>query len=211
LLLDYSTLAETERVDAVNVIHGEVERMSALINNLLNISKMETGTLQLARKRVKMQDLLQDAFDSMNNNALGKGVEISLKIPPDIGSVRLDKEMFRIAIDNLLSNAIKYSNAGGKVTLSAQNLDNDEMQITVRDQGIGISPEDCEKIFNKYYRANNSETTLRSGHGLGLFITKQIIEMHHGMISVNSELGKGTEFTITFKAQPVQLEEALAA
>ena len=90
LLLDYTSLDETERVDAVNVIHGEVERMSGLINNLLNISKMETGTMQLIRKRVKMQDLLQDAFENMRNNALGKNVEVSLKISPDIGSVRLD-------------------------------------------------------------------------------------------------------------------------
>jgi two-component system sensor histidine kinase VicK len=211
LLLDYARLAETERVDAVNVIHGEVERMAGLINNLLNISKMETGTLQLIRKRVKVHDLLQDAFNSMSNNALGKGVELALMISPDIGSVRLDKEMFRIAIDNLLSNAIKYSNTGGKITLSAQALDDDQIQISVRDQGIGISPEDREKIFHKYYRANNSETELRSGHGLGLYLAKQIIELHHGSIIVNSELGKGTEFIITFKAQPVQLEESQAA
>ena len=151
LLLDYARLAETELVDAVNVIHGEVERMAGLINNLLNISKMETGTLQLIRKRVKVHDLLQDAFNSMSNNALGKGVELALMISPDIGSVRLDKEMFRIAIDNLLSNAIKYSNIGGKITLSAQALDDDQIQISVRDQGIGISPDDREKIFHKYY------------------------------------------------------------
>ncbi len=211
LLLDYASLAESERVDAVNVIHGEVERMAGLINNLLNISKMETGTLQLVRKRVKVHDLLQDAFNSMNNNALGKGIELALMIPPDLGSVRLDKDMFRIAIDNLLSNAIKYSNPGGKITLSTQALDDDQIQISVRDQGIGISPEDSEKIFHKYYRANNSETELRSGHGLGLYLAKQIIELHHGSISVNSELGKGTEFIITFKAQPVQLEESQAA
>jgi signal transduction histidine kinase len=211
LLLDYTRLAETERVDAVNVIHGEVERMAGLINNLLNISKMETGTLQLIRKRVKVHDLIQDAFNSMSNNALGKGVELALMISPDIGSVRLDKEMFRIAIDNLLSNAIKYSNTGGKITLSAQALDDDQIQISVRDQGIGISSEDSEKIFHKYYRANNSETELRSGHGLGLYLAKQIIELHHGSIIVNSELGKGTEFIITFKAQPVQLEESQAA
>ncbi len=211
LLLDYASLAETERVDAVNVINSEVERMAALINNLLNISKMETGTLQLARKRVKIHDLLQDAFNSMNSNALGKGVALELKIPPDLGSARLDKDMFRIAIDNLLSNAIKYSNAGGKVTLCAQALDDDQIQISVRDQGIGIAPEDSQKIFMKYYRANNSETALRSGHGLGLYLAKQIIELHHGAISVNSELGKGTEFIITFKAQAVQLEELQAA
>lgn len=208
LLLDHASLTEAERVEAVNVIHDEVERMAALINNLLNISKMDTGTLQLVRKRVKLHDLMQDAFDSMSNNALGKGVVLELKIPPDLGSVRLDKDLFRIAIDNLLSNAIKYSNPGGKVTVSAQNLDHDQMQISVRDRGIGISPEDCEKVFLKYYRASNSETVSRSGHGLGLYLAKQIISLHHGAITVNSELGKGTEFIITFKAQPVQLEES---
>lgn len=208
LLLDHASLTEAQEVEAVNVIHGEVERMTGLINNLLNISKMDTGTLQLVRKRVKLHDLMQDAFDSMSNNALGKGVELELKIPPDLGSVRLDKDLFRVAIDNLLSNAIKYSNPGGKVTVSAQNLDNDQMQISVRDRGIGISPEDCEKIFLKYYRANNSETGSRSGHGLGLYLARQIVSLHHGTLTVNSEPGKGSEFIITFKAQPVQLEES---
>ncbi len=210
LLLGYASLTEAERVDAVNVIHGEVERMTRLINNLLNISKAETGTLQLVRTRVKMHDLLQDVFDSMSSVALGKGIELELKIPPDLGSARLDKEMFRIAINNLISNAIKYSNPGGKVTLSARNLDDDQRQISVRDQGIGIAPDECEKVFLKYYRVGNSETASRSGHGLGLYLAKQIIELHHGSITVNSELGKGTEFIITFKAQPVQLEESKA-
>lgn len=208
LLLDYASLTEAEQVNAVNVIHGEVERMTGLINNLLNISKMDSGTLHLVCKRVKLHDLMQDAFDSMSNNALGKGVELELKIPPDLGSVRLDKDLFRIAIDNLLSNAIKYSNPGGKITVSAQNLDNDQMLISVRDQGIGISPEDCEKVFLKYYRANNSETASRSGHGLGLYLARQIILLHHGTITVNSTPGKGTEFIITFNAQPIRLEES---
>ena len=210
LLLGYSSLSEAERVDAVNVIHGEVERMAVLINNLLNISKAETGTLQLVRSRVKMHDLLQDVFDSMSSHALGKGIELELKIPPDLGSVRLDKEMFRIAINNLVSNAIKYSNPGSKVTLSARTLDDDRMQISVRDQGIGIGRDEIDKVFLKYYRVGSSETASRSGHGLGLYLAKQIIELHHGSIAVNSELGKGTEFIVTFKAQPVQLEESQA-
>ncbi len=208
LLLDHATLTETEQVEAVNVIHNEVERMAGLINNLLNISKMDTGALQLVRKRVKLRELMQDAFDSMSNNALGKGIESELKIPPDLGSVRLDKDLFRIAIDNLLSNAIKYSNPGGKVTVSARNLDNGQIEISVRDQGIGISPEDVEKVFLKYYRVNSSETASRSGHGLGLYLARQIISLHHGTITVNSEPGKGTEFIVTFKAQPVQLEDS---
>ncbi len=211
LLLDYNTLAESDRVNAVNVIHSEVERMSGLISNLLSISKMETGTLQLSRKRVKLQDLLQDAFDNMQNSALGKNIKLALNISPEVGSVRLDKEMFRIAIDNLLSNAIKYSNVGGSVTVSAHVMDDEQIQISVKDQGIGISAEDTEKVFNKYYRANNQETAMRSGHGLGLYLAKQIVELHHGSIKVNSELGHGTEFIITIKAQQVQLEELQAA
>ena len=182
--------------------------MAGLINNLLNISKLETGTLKLERKRVKIHDLLQDAYDRINKSAFDKGVAIQLNIPPDLGSARLDKELFRIAIDNLLSNAVKYSNSGSQVTLSAQNPDTNQKMISVRDQGIGISPEDCEKVFLKYYRSSSNEVTSRSGHGLGLYLVKQIVEMHHGAVTVNSELGKGTEFRITFKAQPVQLEES---
>lgn len=210
LLLDRASLSEAEQVDAVNVIHAEVARMSGLINNLLNISKMETGTLQLERKRVKVHNLMQDAFDSITKHALGQGVKLELHIPPDLGSVRLDKDMFRIAIDNLLSNAVKYSDPGGKVTLHAQHLDDGQIHISVRDQGIGIAPEERDKVFQKYYRVSSSETASRSGHGLGLYLVKQIIDLHHGTITVNSELGKGTEFIISFKAQSVQLEESLA-
>ena len=208
LLLDYATLEEADRVNAVNVIHGEVERMSGLINNLLNISKIEAGNLQLNRKRVKLNDLLLDSFNSMQDHALSKGVKLELKIPPELGSMRLDKGLFRIAVDNLLSNAIKYSNEGTSVVMEVQILEDEQIQLVVRDQGIGISAEDCEKIFRKYYRAENSETESCSGHGLGLFLAKQIVELHQGSIKVDSILGKGTEFTLTFKAQPVQLEES---
>ena len=211
LLLDYGSLEEGERVRAVNVIHSEVERMSGLINNLLNISKLETGTLRLERTRVKLHELLRDSFDSTNSNALGKNIDLRLNIQPDLGSARLDKNLFRIAIDNLLSNAIKYSNPGGSVTLSAQQLDDSQIQISVRDQGIGICANDRKHIFEKYYRASRPETATRSGHGLGLYLAKQIIEQHHGAIAVISEPGKGAEFVVTFKAQPVHLEEAHAA
>lgn len=207
LLLDHDTLEEGDRVQAVNVIHGEVERMTGLINNLLNVAKLETGTLQLARKRVKVRDLLQDCFDNAVNNARGKNIEIQLGVSPELGSARLDKALFRIAIDNLLSNAIKYSNPGGHVVLGAELLDDDQMQITVSDQGIGISAEDCAKVFDKYYRAGTSETMARSGHGLGLYLAKTIVELHHGTIAVDSAPGKGSTFIITLKAQAVQLEE----
>ena len=207
LLLDYGALSESERVNAVNVIHDEVERAAALINNLLNISKLETGTLPLARQRVKLAELLRDSAEKMSKNADTKGVKLELKIPPDLESIALDKELFRIAIDNLLSNAIKYSDPGGKVTLTATHVNDHEMKISVRDQGIGMSPEDCEKAFNKYYRSSNPLVASRGGHGLGLYVARQIVELHHGTLSVASELGKGSEFAIQFNIQTARLQE----
>jgi len=210
LLLDRTNLPEADQIDAVNVIHSEVHRMSGLISNLLNISKMESGTLKLNRKRVKLHELMQDAFAALRNSALGKDIALELSIPPDLGALRLDKDMFRIAVDNLLSNAIKYSNAGGKVTVSATMLDTTQIQIRVRDQGIGIAKEDADKVFGKYYRVASDETASRSGHGLGLFLAKQIIELHQGSITLHSELGQGSEFIITFQAQLMQLDESEA-
>jgi signal transduction histidine kinase len=210
LLLHRATLPEAEQVNAVNVIRSETERMATLINNLLNISKMESGALKPERARVRLHDLIQDAFNSLRNSALGKSVELALSIPPDLGSVRLDKDLFRIAIDNLLSNAIKYSNPGGRIDVSVGTIEDGQIQISVRDQGIGISEEDCSRIFEKYYRSPGEAAASRTGHGLGLYLAKQIIELHHGTITVKSELGKGTEFTVTLKAQQVQLEMAEA-
>jgi two-component system sensor histidine kinase VicK len=210
LLLDYATLEERERVNSVNVIHDEVLRATALIANLLNISKLESGTLPIARQRVKMADLLRDARAGMSRNAQVRGVSLELEIPPDLGTARLDKELFRIAIDNLMSNAVKYSNPGGNVIVRAENLDDMQMKISVRDQGIGISPEDCKKVFDKYYRSSDKAVTARSGHGLGLYLARQIVELHHGTISVESELGKGTQFTVQFPIQTQQLTDSAA-
>jgi signal transduction histidine kinase len=210
LLLHHATLTEAEKVDAINVVRSEADRMAGLINNLLSISKMEGGTLKLDYTRVRLHELMEDAYRSLQSGALGKSVDLELAIPPDLGSVRLDKDLFRIAIDNLLSNAIKYSDPGGKILVSASTQEDGQVQIKVRDQGIGISDDDCRKIFSKFYRSPNAAAAKRTGHGLGLYLARQIIELHQGTISVTSELGKGTEFLVTLRAQTMQLEVAEA-
>jgi PAS domain S-box-containing protein len=206
LLLDYAKLSAEDRVEAVNGIHGEVGRAASLISNLLNAFKLEAGTLPLERQRVKINDLLADAAHSLRRAAQGRQVAVELKIAPDLGSAKLDKDLFRIAIDNLLGNAIKYSQAGGRVTLGAERLADDQVRIDVTDEGIGISTEESEKVFQKYYRSSSKEVASRSGHGLGLYLAKRIVELHHGTISVHSELGKGTQFSIEFEAATAPLE-----
>src|SRR5260370_13396198 len=153
LLLGYTKLYDEDRVEAVNTIHDEVERAASLINNLLNISKLETGTLPIERQRVKIQDLLHDIVDSMSRGARTRQVEVELKIPPDLGSARLDKDLFRIAVDNLLSNAVKSSRPGGRVVLNAEKLPEKQMKISGSDHGNGVSPEERESVFDTYHQS----------------------------------------------------------
>jgi PAS domain S-box-containing protein len=194
---------ESIRVEAINVIHDEVERMSSLINNLLSISKMELGNISLERKLVRLVDLLKDTFDNLAQSGRGQDLKFSVKLPPDLAPVALDKDLFRIAVNNLLTNAIKYNQPGGSVILSAEEID-DQILIRVRDSGIGISAEDKPRIFDKFFRASNSDAAKRGGHGLGLYLAREIVELHHGKLSVQSELGKGTEFSIVIKKAPVR-------
>jgi signal transduction histidine kinase len=92
------------------------------------------------------------------------------------------------------------------VTLGAERLAGDRIRLNVTDEGIGISTEESEKVFHKYYRSSSKEVAARSGHGLGLYLVKRIVELHHGSISVHSELGKGTQFSVEFEAATAPLE-----
>jgi PAS domain S-box-containing protein len=201
---------ESVRVEAINVIHDEVERMSSLINNLLSISKIELGNIFLERKLVRLGDLLKDTFDNLAQSDRASELKFSAKLPPDLPPVALDKDLFRIAVTNLLTNAIKYNRPGGSVLLITEEID-DHIIIRVRDTGIGIAVEDQPRIFDKFFRASNPEAAGRGGHGLGLYLAREIVELHHGKLTVQSELDKGSEFTITIKKAPARVNSGAPA
>jgi PAS domain S-box-containing protein len=195
MLLGEDGRKEEFRVEAVNIIHDEVDRLAALIANLLNIHKIETGNLALNLQRVKLLDLLQDAFDSVSRLGQEAGLDFRLKLPHKLSPLSIDKDLFRIAINNLLTNAIKYNRPAGSVILSAEETA-DAILIHVRDTGIGISQEDQPRVFEKFFRVGGDAIGNASGHGLGLPLAKQIIEMHRGRLTVESQPNIGTEFTI---------------
>lgn len=186
------------RAEAINVIQDEVERMAALVNNLLNISKLETGSMSPERNRIKLDDLLRDAFNHALPRAETRNMKLDLQVPRELAAVSIDKDLFRIALNNLMTNAIKYNRDGGTVSLIAEEGDND-IVITVRDSGIGIPHEDQARIFEKFYRARDGEAQSRGGHGLGLYLACQIVELHHGRITLDSEPGRGSAFSIHLK------------
>lgn len=193
ILQDDTGHDETTLVEARNIIQGEVERMAALVNNLLNISQLETGGLKPNCTRVRMEEMLREIFETELHRAHAAGMDMVLDVAHDIGQLSADKELLRIAITNLVTNAIKYGNSG-QVVIQARETDT-EIVVTVRDNGVGIAPEDQARIFEKFYRAP-SDSTKYSGHGLGLYLTSQIVQTHHGQIRLESERGKGSEFSI---------------
>jgi PAS domain S-box-containing protein len=193
---------ESLRVESLNVIQDEIERMNTMVGNLLNVSKLEAGSLSPERNRVRLDDMLRDAHDQALARIEGKGLRMDLDLPRELDAVTIDKDLFRIALNNLLTNAIKYNREGGSVTLAARN-DGHEIVISVRDTGIGIAPADRERIFEKFYRVSESGAPVaRGGHGLGLYLAAQIVEMHHGRLVLDSEPGVGSTFSIHLKSAP---------
>ncbi len=195
------------RTEACNVIHDEVERLATLINNLLSITQFEMGSMKLDRQRVRLQDLLQDVFDNISRAAKDKDIQFDIDLPRELTPIFVDKDLLRISLNNLMTNAIKYNRPGGTVSLTAEEND-DLIRIKVSDTGIGIAPENWQKIFEKFYRVEDDEVRARSGHGLGLPLAMQIVQMHHGKIQVDSVPGEGTTFTIEFNKQSGLLRRA---
>jgi signal transduction histidine kinase len=193
------------RVEAINVIQDEVERMNSLVSNLLNVSKLEMGSMRPERHRIKLDDLLRDAWQQARSRAEAKGIRLELQVARDLAAVSVDKDLFRIAINNLLNNAIKYNQAGGSVVLAADEGDADVV-IAVRDSGIGMSLDDREHVTEKFFRVRETGPEQRGGHGLGLYLTNQIVELHHGRLTIDSELGHGSVFSIHLKKMPALVE-----
>lgn len=195
MLLESGGANEAQRVECVNVIRDEVERLAGLVRNLLNITQIEMGSLQPAMSRARIGDLLTDVFAQIRDGEVGTNVSFELQLPPDITALSVDKDLLRVAITNLLTNAVKYNRPGGTVTLSAEESDN-ALHIRVSDQGIGIAPSDQALVFDKFYRSDDEQVRQRSGHGLGLSLTRDIVHLHGGDVRVVSEPGQGSEFEI---------------
>jgi PAS domain S-box-containing protein len=196
------------RIEAINVIKDEVERVGSLIGNLLNITRIEMGSLDLQKNRIRIHDLLSDAFENISHNARGKDLNFELDLPRDLPPIRVDKDLLRIAINNLLTNAIKYNDERGTVRLSAEETA-DAVVIRVEDTGVGISEEDCPRVFDRFYRGSSAQAAEVSGHGLGLALAKDIVELHDGSLSVDSEPGKGSVFAITLRKEAGLLQQAI--
>ena len=207
MLLSNESLEREQKIESLNSINDQTERLTTLVSNLLSITKIESGTLSLVTQRVNTWEFLKDTFSAAAANGKNTGLSFDLKLPKTLSSINVDKELFRVALNNLLSNAVKYNRPGGTISLEAEETENN-LSIRVFDNGIGINLIDQARIFDKFYRSEAQEVLEKNGQGLGLALVKQIVEIHHGTITLNSEKGKGSEFIINLKKTSNLLKQA---
>ncbi len=180
-------------------------RLKSLVDDLLDISRIESGGLELTPAELELWPEIEEIVTAMQTQIDEKNIDLILDIPQDICPVLADKLRLCQVLTNLLSNACKYSSQGSRVTIRVREEDAG-VRIDVSDTGMGISPEDQERLFTKFFRADNSSTREVSGSGLGLYITKHLIEAHGGRIWASSQIGQGTTFSIIW---PKAGQEAL--
>ncbi len=196
------------RVEAANVIGEEVDRLATLINGLLNMTKIETGSLKPDLGIARLQDIAAAAFEEAKTFPTPHELTYSFEAPKEIGPAFVDKDLVRIAVTNLLSNAVKYNQEGGEVQLKLVETD-DAFQIRVADSGIGISEEEESKIFGKFFRSEDPRIQSIGGHGLGLALARQVIELHHGSLTIDRERAQGTEFIINLWKEFSTIKQAI--
>jgi signal transduction histidine kinase len=169
------------------------ERLSHLIDNILDFSRMEEGQKLFHFEKADIIPVVKDVVESFQNQTASQGFNISLSIPEPLPEMVFDREGMEQVMNNLLDNACKYSGGSRKIEVDLLSKGN-WLIIGVRDYGIGIRKEDQDKIFSRFYRAGEELSQTVKGSGIGLTIVKQIVEAHNGTIGVESEPGKGSIF-----------------
>ena len=185
-----------EQRDYLAIVSNNTDRLIVMVNDLLDISRIESGRIQLNLRTLRLQDIIYAVTVSLKKQIAEKGVALNLDIPSEPIMVVADANYTNQVITNLLSNAYKYSQQGATISVRAGIVDG-KARVDVQDTGIGLSPGDKEKIFEKFYRADNSITRRVGGSGLGLSVSKSLVEMQGGSIWVESDLGKGSIFSFT--------------
>ena len=196
--LDEGALYDPVAPDFIKVSLDETNRMMRMVTDLLHLSRIDNATTQLDVELINFTAFITfilNRFDKMRGQEQEKKYELVRDYPINSVWIEIDTDKMTQVIDNILNNAIKYSPDGGKITVSMKTTD-DQMILSIKDQGLGIPKQDLPKIFDRFYRVDRARSRAQGGTGLGLAIAKEIIKQHNGFIWAKSEYGKGSTFTI---------------
>ncbi|MFW6158692.1 MAG: ATP-binding protein [Planctomycetota bacterium] len=207
MLIDDEAKSPELQREFFNTINEEADRLARLIDDMLNMSKIEVGNLVLNKSLVRTRKLLADAVNGLRSAAKSKGIELSADVPEDLPDIEADKELVRVVVTNLLGNGIKYTPEGGRVFLSAGLIADPDapnerrrIAVAVEDNGPGIPADEQDKIFEKFYRGRMTAEQKVVGNGLGLALSREIATLHGGDIKLTSTEGAGSKFTFVLPA-----------
>lgn len=189
-------------VKFLNVVSNEADRMTRIVKDLLTLSKLDYGKMDLKFTRFSIKTMVESVYQAMVFEAKNKQLELELSIRADLPEMNGDKERLEQVVVNILSNAVKYTPSGGKIELISAMRDSQHVYIKVKDNGIGIPETDIPRLFDRFYRVDKARSRAAGGTGLGLAIAKEIVEIHKGTIFLDSQLDLGTTVTIVL---PVNL------
>lgn len=177
------------------------DRQLRIINEILHLAKIDAGRIVLAKQPTNLDELVSDVVNEQRPDVEAAEHQLRVELPPDPITISADTHMLRMALENLVSNAIKYTPAGGRITVRVFK-DDDYAFTSVSDTGVGIKPEDKDKIFRQFSRLANEMSQQVGGTGIGLYLAKHLVELHKGFIAFESEPGKGSTFTIAMPLRP---------
>jgi two-component system phosphate regulon sensor histidine kinase PhoR len=200
-----------KQVEFLDIIKSNIDRLSTLVNDLLDVSRIEAGKVALSFQPIDIMEVLEKLTDSVRQQAEeenGRSLNFEINTPKDLPSIYGDVDRVRQILNNLLDNAYKYSPPGSKITIDLAIAD-DEVQVDISDEGIGIFPDEHERIFERFYRGENHLVMATAGTGLGLSIVKELVEMHDGRIWVTSTgvPDEGSTFSFTLPIYHADREE----
>jgi len=192
LLNQYEEFNDDERKTYLSLIEDDANRTLKLLDDLLEWSKVQTGTIPFQPQQQKLKPIIDYVSTNLDSVMFLKQLKLNMAIPDGL-EIFADTKMLTTIFQNLISNAIKYSNPNGMITINAQSLNN-QIEITIADNGIGMSADTKNKLFQSNQHVTNPGTSNEKGSGLGLILCKDFIEKHNGKIWVESELGEGSKF-----------------
>jgi two-component system phosphate regulon sensor histidine kinase PhoR len=189
--------SDEKRKEYYRIISQETQRLSRIVNSILNFSKMEAGKRDYNFEQIELNKVVQDVLETYQFHLTNKGFKLNLNLIENELMINADKEAVSECLINIIDNAVKYSQEKKEIEISTSNK-NDELTISVKDFGAGISEEDQKKIFEKFYRVSTGLVHNTKGTGMGLSIVRQVMEAHSGSIRVKSKVDKGSTFTLSF-------------
>jgi signal transduction histidine kinase len=190
-----------KQLEYVGDINGSGQHLLSLINDILDLAKIEAGRMELDVRRFDVASALENCRTLIRERAHRQGLTLDFEVAQGLGTWQADERKFKQIVLNLLTNAVKFTPAGGRVKVAASN-GGDWLEVSVDDTGPGIAPADHERIFEEFRQLRAEGEAKNEGTGLGLALTRRLVELHGGAIELDSDLGRGARFVVRLPREP---------